>query len=260
MATFLKIDRKGDIVILTMNQPEMRNPLTGNSAVEEFLAAFQDILDDRSIKVVILTANGPVFSSGGNVNDMGKYIGDAINPATIRQDYRRGIQRLALELYNLEVPTIAAVNGPAVGAGLDLTCMCDIRIAAESAKFSEAFVNVGIIPGDGGAWLLPRAIGMSKAAEMSFTGEMINAEEALACGLVSKVVPDEKLMDSALLLAEKIATKGNEVLRMTKRLLREGQHTRLDTHLEMAAAFQALAHKTPAHEQAVEAFKNRKKV
>lgn len=254
MSTFLNIQRQADTLILTMNQPELRNPLTGNSAVEEFLVAFDTVADDRSIKVVILTGNGPAFSTGGNVKDMGRYLGDSIKPSDIRQDYRRGIQRLALGLYNLEVPTIAAVNGPAMGAGLDLSCMCDIRIAAESAKFCEAFVNVGIIPGDGGAWLLPRVLGQSKAAEMAFTGEVLNAQQALACGLVSQVVADDDLMSAAMALAERIASKGADVLRMTKRLMREAQHVRLEAHLEMAASFQAIAHKTAEHQTAVENF------
>ena len=258
MNAFLKFEQDGGIVTLTMNQPELRNPLTGNSAVPEFVDACERIAADAAVKVVIITAAGSAFSSGGNVREMQRYIGGAIPGTTIREDYRRGIQRLPLALYNLEVPTIAAVNGPAIGAGCDLACMCDIRIAAASAKFSEAFVNLGVVPGDGGAWLLPRVVGMSKAAEMSFTGQMLDAEQALACGLVSRVVPDGELLAAARALAVQISAKPGAVLRMTKRLLREGQHVRLDTLLEMSAAFQSLAHKNPDHEEAVNAFLERR--
>ena len=132
--------------------------------------------------------------------------------------------------------------------------MCDIRIAGESARFAESFVKLGIIPGDGGAWLLPRVVGMSRAAEMTFTGEMIDAAQALACGLVSRVVPNDQLMASAQELAGRIAANPGPALRMAKRLLREGQHTRLDTLLEMSAAFQAMAHHTSEHTVALEAF------
>jgi enoyl-CoA hydratase/carnithine racemase len=142
---------------------------------------------------------------------------------------------------------IAAVNGPAIGAGLDLACMCDIRIASENAVFAESFVKIGIIPGDGGAWLLQRVVGVSKAAEMTFTGDPINAQEALACGLVSKVVAADRLMDEALALARRIAANPGHQLRMAKRLIREAQTNRLDTILEMSAAFQALAHSTEEH-------------
>ena len=254
MANFLVHEQDSGIVTLTMNQPETRNALTGNTAVPELVEACQRIAADPGVKVVILTGAGSAFSSGGNVKDMQRYSRDAVPPMPIRDEYRNGIQRLPLALYNLEVPTIAAVNGAAIGAGCDLACMCDIRIAADSAKFAESFVKVGIVPGDGGAWLLPRAVGMSKAAEMSFTGEAIDAREALACGLVSRVVPAGELLDAARDLARRIATNPGPTLRLTKRLLREGQHLRLDSLLELSAAFQAMAHKTAQHEEAVAAF------
>jgi enoyl-CoA hydratase/carnithine racemase len=254
MTKFLDYRQDGAIVTLTMNQPETRNPLTGNSAVEEFVAACDRIAADMSVKVVVLTGAGTAFSSGGNVKDMRRFFEQEIPPLAIRDEYRRGIQRLPLALHNLEVPTIAAVNGPAIGAGCDLACMCDMRIASESAKFAESFVKVGIIPGDGGAWLLPRVVGLSKASEMAFTGEAIDAAEALRCGLVSQVVSSEKLMDAAYALAGRIAVNPGPTLRMTKKLLREGQHLRLNSLLELSAAFQALAHKTPQHQEAVTAF------
>ena len=254
MTPFLKIQRDGAIQILTMSQPETRNALTGNTAVDELVEACSAIRLDTSIRVVVLTAEGPVFSSGGNVKDMLRFQNQKLLPETIREEYRNGIQRLPRALYNLDVPVICAINGPAIGAGLDLTCMCDIRIASEKATFAESFVKVGIVPGDGGAWLLPRAVGMSKAAEMAFTGDSLSAQEALACGLVSRVVAPEKLMEEALNLATKIAANPGSVLRMTKRLLREGERSTLDSLLEISAGYQAIAHMTPDHHEAVNAF------
>jgi len=254
MTTFLKSERDGAILTLTMNQPATRNALTGNSAVDEFVQACAAIATDRSVRVVILAAEGPVFSSGGNVKDMQRFFTQDLSPEMIREEYRNGIQRLPKALFNLDVPVIAAVNGPAIGAGLDLACMCDIRIASDKATFAESFVKVGIVPGDGGAWLLPRVVGMSRAAEMAFTGEGISAQEALACGLVSRVVAPESLMEEARLLAQKIAANPGGVLRMTKRLLREGQSSSLESLLEISAGFQAIAHKTAAHKEAVMAF------
>jgi enoyl-CoA hydratase/carnithine racemase len=195
-----------------------------------------------------------VFCSGGNVKDMQRFFNQDIKPDLIREEYRNGIQRLPKALYNLDVPVIAAINGPAIGAGLDLTCMCDIRIASDKATFAESFVKVGIVPGDGGAWLLPRAVGMSKASEMAFTGEALNAQEALACGLVSRVVAPDALMDEALKLARKITANPGAVLRMTKRLLREGERSSLESLLELSAGYQAIAHKTAAHKEAVMSF------
>jgi len=254
MPDFLKYERDGAIVTLTMNQPEARNPLTGNTAVPEFVEACERISADAGVRAVIITGAGSAFCSGGNVKDMQKYFGHAVPGVAIREEYRRGIQRLPLALYNLEVPTIAAINGPAIGAGCDLACMCDIRIASDTARFAESFIKVGIVPGDGGAWLLPRVVGRSKAAEMAFTGETIDATEALACGLVSRVVPGERLLEEARVLASRIAANPGPTLRLTKRLMREGEHLRLDSLLELSAGYQALAHLTPQHEEAVKAF------
>ena len=255
---FLVYERHGGVMVLTMNQPEVRNALTGNSAIPEFVAACERINDDNSVRAVVLTGAGTVFCSGGNVKDMRRFLGDAMNPQQIREDYRRGIQRLTTAMYNLEVPSIAAVNGAAIGAGCDLACMCDIRIASESAKFAESFVRMGLIPGDGGAWLLPRIVGMSRACEMSFTGELVAAKQAERIGLVSTVVPDDTLMQTAMDVEQRIASNPGQALRMSKKLIREGQHLRLDSLLEMSASMQAMAHKTAEHEEAINAFSEKR--
>jgi enoyl-CoA hydratase/carnithine racemase len=254
MNKFLNYEQNEHVVTLTMNEPERRNPLTGNTAVEEMLAAIARIEADRSVRAVILTGAGTAFSSGGNIRDMERHASGSVPGMEIRQDYRRGIQQLPLALFNLEVPVIAAVNGAAIGAGLDLACMCDIRIASEHAKFAESFVKLGIIPGDGGAWLLPRIIGLSRAAELTFTGQTIDAQQALEWNLVSRVVPHDALLPSAQDLARSIAANPPHAVRLAKRLLREGMHCRLDTLLEMSAAYQALSHQTADHREAVSAF------
>ena len=252
--SFLLFERDGPVVTLTMNEPERRNPLTGNTAVADFLQAIDRIHDDPSVRCVILTGNGPSFCAGGDLREMQRQQRDDVGEMAIRQEYRRGIQRLPLALFNLEVPVIAAVNGHAIGAGLDLACMCDIRIASERARFAESFVRLGIIPGDGGAWLLPRVVGMARAAELAFTGDTIDAQQALAWNLVSRVVPHEELMASARELAGRITANPGHALRLTKRLMREALHARLDTVLEMSAVFQAVSHKTADHREAVAAF------
>jgi enoyl-CoA hydratase/carnithine racemase len=243
------------IVTLTLNRPELRNPISDLEMVEALLAALERLENDASARVAILTGAGKGFSSGGNIQEMKP--GGTLNagaPVKTRLGYKRGIQRLPLAFAALEVPVIAAVNGAAIGAGCDLTCMCDLRIAGESARFAESFVKLGLIAGDGGSWLLPRVIGWSKAAEMALTGDPIDAQEALACGLVSKVVPDADLMDAARALALRIAANPPHAVRMTKRLLWEGRRSDLASLLEMAAAMQATAHATADHEEAVDAF------
>ena len=256
---FVKYEQSGGVVSLTLNKPEERNALSTPAQWAEVVAACERVRADMSVKVVILTGAGSAFCAGGNVKDMRDKTGIASGSAReIADGYRAGIQRIPLAFYNLDVPTIAAVNGAAIGAGCDLACMCDIRIASSTAKFAESFVKLGIIPGDGGAWLLPRVVGMSKAAELTFTGDTIDAAAALACGLVSRVVAPDQLLAEAGALAARIAANPGPALRMAKRLLREGQHMRLDSLLEMSAAFQAIAHHTPEHDAALAAFLDRK--
>jgi len=245
----------GPIATITLNQPELRNPISDMDTVDALVAAIERLNADTTIRAAILTGAGKGFSSGGNLRTIGTpgSLGGG-RPVETRRGYIRGIQRIPMAFSVLEVPIIAAVNGPAVGAGCDLACMCDIRIAGESARFAESFVKMGLIPGDGGAWFLPRVVGYSKAAEMAFTGEMIDAREALACGLVSRVVPDGELMGAARALAARIAVNPPDVVRMTKRLMMQGREVRLDTLLEFSAAMQALAHTTDDHREAVSAF------
>lgn len=252
MIDFVKFERRGSIALLTLNSPETRNTLSSEREYGEIESACRDVQQDKSINAVIVTGSGKVFCAGGNIKDMYERAERrAIFPVEERYTYKEGIQRIPLSLHNLEVPVIAAINGPAIGAGLDLACVCDIRIACESATFAESFVKIGIIPGDGGAWLLQRVVGLSKAAEMTFTGNSINAQEALDCGLVSKVVPATHLLEEAFALAVRIAANPGHQLRMAKRLIREAQTSRFETILEMSAAFQALAHSTQEHRQLV---------
>ena len=254
------IDDEG-IVTLTLNRPDLRNPISDPEMVEVLVAALDRLDGDPKARVAILTGAGPGFSSGGNINEMkpGSASLNAGAPAATRINYKRGIQRLPLAFAALEVPVIAAVNGAAMGAGCDLACMCDLRIAAESARFAESFVKLGLIAGDGGAWLLPRVVGWSKAAEMALTGDMIDAREALACGLVSQVVPDADLLETARALARRIAANPRHAVRMTRRLLWEGRRADLGSLLEMAAAMQAAAHTTQDHAEAVDAFLGKRK-
>lgn len=255
MSDFLLFERDGAVVTLTMNRPEYRNAITTPDDFQAFVDACERIGRDRSIRAVILTGAGASFCAGGNVKDMRDKAGMfAGSPYDVRSGYRDGIQRIPLKLYELEVPVIAAVNGHAVGAGLDLACMCDVRLASDKASFAESFVKLGIVAGDGGAWLLPRIVGMPRASLMALTGDAIDAATALSWALVTEVTTPETLMDRARAIAASIARNPGHATRLTKRLLREGQHVRLDTLLELSAAFQALAHHTADHDEAVSAF------
>jgi len=253
---FVTIERRGRVALLTLNRPDSLNAIGTHRDCLDLVEAIESLIDDRSISAAVLTGAGRAFSAGGNLKAMRERngIGPLEQPDSTRHNYRRGVQRITQAFMACEVPLIAAVNGHAVGLGCDLACLCDIRLAAESAKFSASFIKVGIVPGDGGAWSLQRVVGYSTAARMFLTGDRYSAQEALGFGLVDTVVTDERLLPEALDLAQRIAANPARALRLTKRLLREAQTQRMSEILELSAAYQALAHETADHTEALDAF------
>ena len=255
MTDKLLVERDGHVVTLTLNQPEMRNPVTDLDFVDAFEAQLSEIQSNIDVRCVIITGAGKGFSSGGNIKHMQERTGTfAGNADQIAQNYREGVQRIPKAMDALDVPVIAAVNGAAYGAGCDLAMMCDIRIASEKAVFAENFVKVGLIPGDAGAWFLPRVAGASRAAEMTFTGEPIDAERALAWGVVSRVTSPDELMPAARELAERIAVNPPVQLRKAKRLLKLSRLSGLNDVLELSAAYQGVCHTSEDHQEAVAAI------
>ena len=254
--TFATFEKKGRVAIVTLNKPESRNAIATQQDCDDLAGALRKANDDREINAVVLTGAGKSFCAGGDLKAIRERtgIGPRETPDDTRANYRRGVHSVIRALADVEVATIAAINGHAIGLGLDIGILCDIRIAGASAKMASSFVKVGIIPGDGGAWILTNAIGASRAAELVLTGDTIDAEEAVRFGLVSRVVPDEALLGEALKLAERVAVNPPRSVRLAKRLLREAQHGRLSDVLELSAAFQALAHETSDHKEAVDAF------
>jgi len=251
----LLFEKNGPVVTLTINRPESRNPLGEEGDGELFAEAAARINTDREVRCAILTGAGQSFSAGGNVKAMrersGAFAGAGVH---IRERYRHGIHKIVRSIWGIEVPLIAAVNGHAIGLGNDVACLADIRVAADNAIFGATFLKIGLVPGDGGSWILPRVIGYQRAAELVFTADTIDSATALNWGLVSKVVPAATLMDEARALAGRICRQPPDVLRMTKKLMREGQNVSFDTIMEMSAAYQALAHLTEDHKEAVSAF------
>jgi 2-(1,2-epoxy-1,2-dihydrophenyl)acetyl-CoA isomerase len=256
-SAFVTYDKRDRIVTLTMNRPDSRNAIGTHQDCDDFVDALKAAQNDPDISCIILTGAGTVFSAGGNLKSIQQRngIGPLQQPPdATRANYRRGVQRVSEALWLCEVPMIAAINGHALGLGLDLACLCDVRIAVKSAKFASSFIKLGIVPGDGGAWILPRAVGLSFAAEMIFTGDSIDAARAVATGLISSAVEATELMDTALELAHRIVANPPRALRLSKRLLRDGQQQRFSDVLELSAAFQALAHETTDHAEALNAF------
>lgn len=257
---FLDYAQEGNVVTLTMNAPEIRNALSGPEAVSDFVACCKRINADRSVRVAILTGSGTAFSAGGDIKAMLKGVTEGQGtPEAIQHMFAVGVHQISLSVYYLEVPVIAAVNGPAVGAGLDLACMCDMRIASNAASFAESFVKLGLVAADGGSWLLPRLIGRSNASELAFTGQTIDAMEALRLGIVSRVVEPDELIDAANELAARVASNPGHALRLTKKLIRESDEEGFRQVLVSSATQQAVAMHTEAHREAVLAFTQKRK-
>ncbi len=240
------------VATMTFNRHDLRNALTGSHLIDDIVTVTEWVNHDQAVSVLLMTGAGSAFSAGGNILDMAERGGDfAGDPAECAERYRQGIQRIPLALHDVEVPIIAAVNGPAIGAGFDLANMADIRIASTQAKFGETFLNLGIIPGDGGAWFMQRLIGYQKAFELTLTGRVIDAAEALELGIVMQVTEADELMESSMKLAKSMAAQPPKATRLTKRLMKMAQRTELKDFLDLCACFQGMCHNEPEHLTAV---------
>jgi enoyl-CoA hydratase/carnithine racemase len=249
----------GGVERWTLDRAEARNPISDAEMVHAIVSAVDRVSADLDCGAVILTGAGSAFSAGGDVRAMQERRGlFGHSPAGQRNGYQRGIQRITRALVECDVPMVAAVNGAAIGAGCDLALMCDLRVASTQAVFAESFVRLGLIPGDGGAWLLPRIVGHARATELALTGRRIDAATAESWGMVSRVVEPAELLPTAEALAAEIAGLPREAVRMTKSLLRRSGDLGLNDTLELSAAMQPLCHATPDHQDLVDAFGTRR--
>ena len=246
------------VAVLTLDRDDVRNALTGTHLIEDIVAVAEWVNRAEEVSVLVITGAGSAFSAGGNIKDMRDRSGDfGGDVAEVENRYRRGIQRIPLAMERIEVPVIAAVNGPAIGAGFDLANMADVRLAAERARFGETFLNLGIIPGDGGAWIMQRLIGYQRAFELTLTGRVIDAHEARELGLVMEVTGDEDLLTRALDLARRMAAQPPAATRLTKRLMKSARRMDLPDFLDLCACFQGMCHNSDEHAQAVQRFLER---
>lgn len=248
----LLYEKSEGIAFITLNRPEARNALTP-AMIDSLVGAFQEADGDDEVNVIVITGAGKSFCAGGDV----KAMGDRKEPSLedIVKSFRYGIHRIPLSIKKIDKPLIAMVNGAAVGAGLDFTLMCDIRIASDQAKFGEVFVRVGLAPGDGGTFFLPRIVGIAKACELTWTGDIIDAQEAERIGMVSRVVPHDKLKEETLAFAKRIASGPSMAIRMAKRSIYEGLETNsLENTLEKLAHMQDILMRSDDHQEGIKAF------
>ena len=248
----IKFTLENGIAHLILARHDIRNAYSERDFTDEILDALAKVQVNPKSRVLVMSAEGSAFSAGGNIKDMKEKKGIfGGGSAGVRRGYIEGIQRIPKALYALDIPSISAVQGPAIGAGCDLALYCDITICSTKAKFGETFINVGIIPGDGGAWILPRRVGLQRAAELTFTGRIVEGLEAAEIGLALECVEPDLLMTRTMELAETIASRPPITARMLKTLFRQSMPTHLTDFLDNCASIQAICHSTDDHLEAV---------
>lgn len=250
----LRYETTGHIATITLDRPESRNAYS-SAMVQSLVGALDAAEADEAIRCIVLTGAGKSFHAGGDLKAMrdgsGMFEG---GPIALRRQYIDGIQRVPKRLAACDKPIVAALNGAAIGAGLDLACMCDLRVASNRAKLGSTFVKVGLVPGDGGAYFLARVIGFARALELVLTGRIVESAEALQIGLINRVVEPADLMSTALAMASQIAANAPLAVRMTKRAAYRSWDADVDTALELAASYQGMVQNTEDHKRAVDAI------
>ncbi|HTE15863.1 MAG TPA: enoyl-CoA hydratase-related protein [Burkholderiales bacterium] len=253
----IKLDVADDgVAVLELNRPERLNAFN-RQMIGEWREALAQIADDPHIRAVVLTGAGRAFCAGGDADEMTE-MQSASNVE--RKEYLwRSIQKIPLAMERLEQPVIAAVNGTARGAGLDMALMCDIRICGVSSTFAESYINMGVLSGDGGTWFLPRVIGVSRALELLWTGRVVDAAEAERINLVNRVVADADVRNEALTLARQIAAQPPQAVALMKRAVYHGLTGTLAAHLDMISSHMAVVFDTPEFNERLNAFHARRK-
>ena len=257
------VNREHGFATLTLNRPGRLNSLS-NHMLESLADAIESVAEDDSIRAVIITGSGRSFCAGADTDEMTGGEGEGPHkpgpggPEALRRGFKLA-QKVILGIYEMEKPVIAAINGSAVGAGFDLACACDIRIASDSARFMAAYFHVGLFPGYGGTWLYPRLLGSAKAAEMMFTGNFMEIDEAKDLGFLNDVVSEDELLNTAEKMARRIASGPPIAIRLAKTMMRRGMSMDLETSLEMAAAAEAITLSSSDHAEGMSALRQKRR-
>jgi enoyl-CoA hydratase/carnithine racemase len=246
--------KENGIATLTLNRPDKMNPLTREIS-NGLYESMEDVSKDDDVRVVIITGTGRAFCSGADVKAMAeRAVQNAPDPIAQQAVQRPARRHFALLFHECEKPVIAAINGVAVGVGLDIALACDIRIASDRARFSEAYIRRGIAPAAGGTYFLPRLVGIDKACQLIFTGDMVDAEEAERIGLVTMVVPHDELEKTTMELAEKIAKGPLQAIKYAKKAIYDGLTTDLKTNLDYTMGVRQELLKTEDHKEGTVSF------
>jgi enoyl-CoA hydratase/carnithine racemase len=251
------VERRGKVAVITLNRPEQRNAFTP-SMITKWAQYLQELKEDDGINVIVLTGQGnQAFCSGAELQGLEK---SAHASALERKnELWTHIHKVAFAMEQIDKPTIAAINGVAVGAGMDMALMCDLRFMSRSARLSEGYIKIGLIPGDGGAYFLPRLVGTAKALELLWTGDFIDADEALAMGLVNRVYDPDALMARTLEFAEQLAGGPTVAIRMIKRAVYQSRQLDLRTALDLISSHFSIIRDTHDHQEGIHAMIEKRK-
>jgi 2-(1,2-epoxy-1,2-dihydrophenyl)acetyl-CoA isomerase len=251
MSEQLRVDITERIATLTLNRPEKLNAFT-QEMIDAWAAALTECRDNDDVHVIVVTGAGRAFCAGGDLGEMRQRIEET--PFQQKDFIWDHVHRVATTLELIDKPVIAAVNGTANGAGMDMALMCDLRFAAGSARFAEGYVKLGLVPGDGGAWFLPRLVGTARALELLWTGDTLDARQALELGIVNNVFPDDELLDATYAFAQRLANSPAMAVRAIKRLVYQGQRSDLRTHLDAASSLMGITGSSHDHREAIQAL------
>ncbi|MFD0829538.1 enoyl-CoA hydratase/isomerase family protein [Neobacillus sp. M.A.Huq-85] len=260
----LLFEVNGGIATITLNRPDSLNAFSINM-IQNWIKALEEVRDNDNIRVLVLTGKGKAFCAGGDIKAIKNNDGFLNMDEHEEKDFSstglnrknslwKYVQRIPLLMEEIDKPTIAAINGDAIGAGLDMTLQCDIRISSEKARFGEGYVKLGIVPGDGGGYFLPRIIGLDKALEMLWTGKIIEASEAKDIGLVTHVYSHEQFLEEVYKLAEKLERGPQQAIRLIKRTVQQGLKTDLRTSLDLVSSFMGLVTEHPDYHEGINAL------
>ena len=243
------------VATIRLNRPEKLNAFT-DDMITTWVGLLEEYRSSEDVNVIVITGTGRAFSTGG---DVGKFSDYASNTAAgIKARLSENVQRLAMKMQDIDKPVIAAVNGLAIGGGVDIALMCDMRFAARSAKFAETYVKMGLIPGAGGAYYLPRIVGVAKALELFWSSESIDATEALRIGLVNRAFDDDKLAEETQAFASKLARGAPLAMKLVKRILYRGLETDLRGALDLVASNMPVVRMSEDHQEAIAAFREKR--
>lgn len=250
MAGVLRRDLERGVLTLTLSRPDARNAMN-LELIQALVAALSEASSDPAVRCVVLTGDGKAFCAGGDIKDMLERAGKAV---ATKERLQGGLNRIAQLIWHMEKPVVAKVNGDATGAGMDLVLVCDLAYAADHARFGASFVRVGLIPDTGGTHTLPRRVGLHRAKELVFLGDLIPADEAERLGIINRAIPADQLDEQVASVAARLANGPTKTIGLAKRALHKGAAASFDEALEHEAYAQGFCFTTEDHQEAARAF------